>query len=351
VSHHTEVTINVLFKFLIGVCATAVLVWTLEPAASAAHADSPTPAAASTPTPTPSSATPPAIDPSQLPPAIQAAKTLRESLSDTQRNALSSIMDGHKPALAAAKAQLDDASVAQAGGAPVDTASVKQAHMTLRSVLASLDSEVSNMLDTNQRTQFEARRSNLRKARTANDVGPVPAAASDPAASFTFNGPYAEYSGVEQSEAFFFQPATTPGDLTCQYAPTDRFFSQSPGDFECAVEAADQAYEFSYYNYLSAGRSQSLNSTLWSYWSMFYANAAFSNVVAAPVTAELTYQSAYFAASTACLYADADLDISNLTDFELLADALARVFIANSFADLTGTAPVFTYPRFGGAPC
>jgi hypothetical protein len=86
----------VLFKFLIGVCATLMLVATLSPAVSAAAADGPTPAAASTststPTPTSSSATPPAIDPSQLPPPIQAAKALRESLSDNQRNALTSIM-------------------------------------------------------------------------------------------------------------------------------------------------------------------------------------------------------------------------------------------------------------------
>jgi hypothetical protein len=45
-------------------------------------------------------------------------------------------------------------------------------------------------------------------------------------------------------------------------------------------------------------------------------------------------------------------DIHTLRHDELLADALARVFIANSFADLTGTAPVFTYSRFsGGARC
>jgi hypothetical protein len=86
---------------------------------------------------------------------------------------------------------------------------------------------------------------------------------------------------------------------------------------------------------------------------VFYAEAAFSNVFAAPVSAELNYQSVYFAASTACLDADADLEIGNLTDMELFADALAKVYIANSFADLTGTAPVFTYRRFGGggAPC
>jgi hypothetical protein len=315
------------FKFLIGVCASLVVVATVAPAVSAAPVDGPTPAATSTPTPAPtsSSTTPPAIDPSQLPPAIQAARALRESLSDNQRNALASIIGGHHPALASARAQLD--------GAPVDTASVKQAHMTLRSILASLDAEVSNMLDANQKTQFEARRSNLRPARTANDVGPVAAA--------SFNGTY----------AFFFQPANPPA-VTCEYAPTDRFFSQSPGDFECALEGANQAYEFSYYNYLSAGRGQSLGSTLWSYWTVFYTGAAFSNVLAAPVTAELNYQSAYFAASTACFDADNDLEIGNLTDMELFADALAKVYIANSFADLTGTAPVFTYPRFGGgAPC
>jgi hypothetical protein len=338
----------VLFKFLIRVLAAVLVVATVAPAVSAA-ADGPTPAAAATPAPTSSPATPPAIDPSQLPLAIQAAKALRESLSDNQRNALASIMDRHKPALASAKAQLDGASVAQVGGAPVDAASVKQAHMTLRSSLASMDAEVSNMLDTNQKAQFEARRSNLRKARTANDGGPVAAAASDAAASFY--GPYAKYSGVEQSDAFFFQPANPPA-ITCEYAPTDKFFSQSPGDFECALEGANQAYEFSYYNYLSAGRGQSLGSTLWSYWTLFYTDTAYSNVLAAPVSAELNYQSAYFAASTACFDADNDLDIGNLTDMELLADALAKVYIANSFADLTGTAPVFTYPRFGGgAPC
>jgi hypothetical protein len=184
----------------------------------------------------------------------------------------------------------------------------------------------------------------------ANDVAPVAAAASDAAA--IFNGPYVKYSGVQPSDAFFFQPANPPG-VTCEYAPTDKFFSQSPGDFECAVEGANQAYEFSYYNYLSAGRGQSLGSTLWSYWTVFYTNAAFSNVqAAAPVSAELNYQSAYFAASTACFDADAHLEIGNLTDMELFADALAKVYIANSFADLTGTAPVFTYQRFGGgAPC
>src|SRR5262249_52357681 len=161
---------------------------------------------------------------------------------------LAGFMGGHKPALASARAQLDSAIAAQVSGAPVDTASVKQAHVTLGSILASLDSEVSNMLDTNQKTQFEARRSNLRKAQTVNDVGRVTAAASDAAAPSTVCT--RSNSGVEQSQAFFFQPATNARDLTCEYAPTDKFFSQSPGDYECALEAADQAYEFSYYNYL-----------------------------------------------------------------------------------------------------
>jgi hypothetical protein len=103
---------------------------------------------------------------------------------------------------------------------------------------------------------------------------------------------------------------------------------------------------------LSAGRSPSPGSTLWSYWTGFYTYAAYPNTPAAPGTAELSYQSAYSAASTACLYADADLEIGNLTDFELFADSLAKVYIANSFADLTGTAPVFTLSRFGGGgPC
>jgi len=32
---------------------------------------------------------------------------------------------------------------------------------------------------------------------------------------------------------------------------------------------------------------------------------------------------------------------------ELFADELAEVYVANSFADLTGTQPVFTLRRFG----
>jgi hypothetical protein len=133
-----------LFKFLIKVFATLLVVAALAPAVSAAPASAPTPPSSALPT-----ARVPAPNSGQaLPAAIQAATALRQSLSASQRSAIASIMQAHKASLASVSTALPTS--------PPSRATLNAARVEQASLLASVESDITKVLNASQKAQYEA---------------------------------------------------------------------------------------------------------------------------------------------------------------------------------------------------
>lgn len=251
-----------LFKLLIKVLATVLVLAALAPVVSAAPASAPRPPSSSLPFPPV-----PARKPStELPAAIQAANALRESLSASQRSALASIMDAHKASLVSVGAALGGSLPSRA---KVNAASVAQTSAAQASVLASLESDMTKVLNATQKAQFAAGQRALPTPRATSAVvsrAAVSGSSSSGACSDEANDSYWgwEYSTWGYDWAYD-NYEFSDGSDDAYWAYYDAWYAADYADyaypimssnprlaasyFESAYKWADSAYEYADYDY------------------------------------------------------------------------------------------------------